>query len=416
MDKVIVKKSKKNQFIIWGMIAAFVVVAGLYFLGAQDSGAKYRVERESLKIATVVNQSFDDYIPVRGIVEPKQTVFLDTIIGGQVEQVYAEEGEVVSRGKPLLKLRNAAIELDIISREAQVSEQLNNLRNTRLSLEQDKLNLKREVLDIRYRIKNLKRQLDKFDSLKTQKLVSEEEFDSLYYEHEYYTGRLALALERQEKNAVLYESQLQQLQESSTHLNKNLTLAKKNIDNLEIKAPVDGYLTSLNVEIGEYVSPGVRLGQVDSTNQFKVRARIDEFYVTRISMGLVATYTQNGRDYSLTIDKVYPQVADGQFEVDFLFTDKVPENIRRGQGLQLKVFLGESEKRLLLSRGGFFATSGGEWVFVLNEDGTQAVKRSIKLGRRNPKFFEVIDGLAENDKVVISNYDNLQDIDQLIIN
>lgn len=415
MDRVVQKKVSKYRMLLRFLAGGLALATFIYFYLSEPTGAQYRIDKDALQIATVVNKSFDDYIPVRGIVEPKQTVFLDTNIGGQVEQIYVEGGETVEKGRPLLKLRNSAIELDIISREAQVAEQLNNLRNTQLSLEQDKLNLKREVLDVRFRLTDLKRQLDKVTSLRKKDLVSKESFEALSNEFQYYERRLELALERQETSQILYKSQLSQLEENSAHLKMSLLLAKKNIDNLEIKAPVDGYLTSMNVEIGEYVSPGLRLGRIDSINQFKVRAQIDEYYLARVQGGLAASYSVDGQDFNLEIDKVYPEVTDGQFVVDLQFKGGAPENIRRGQGLQLKLYLGESENRLLLSLGGFYQSSGGEWVFVLNEDGSEAVKRPVRFGRRNPNYLEVLEGLAENDRVVISSYDNLKNIDRLTI-
>jgi HlyD family secretion protein len=376
----------------------------------------FRVDRERVSIASVVRGEFEDFIPVRGRVTPLKSVFLDAIEGGRIEALLAEEGSFVTAGQPLLELSNTSLQLDVMSREAEVSEQLNNLRNTRLAVEQNRLKLKSDLIDIDYNLKRLNRLVDRRRELYERDLISLQSLEEVEDEFEYNKNRREVTIESQRQDELLRTAQIDQLEDSVKQLENNLVIARKNLENLTIRAPIDGLLSSLNAEIGESKARGERMGQVDIVDQFKITASVDEFYVTRVERGLAAVFTLQDRDYELTTTKVYPEVVGGQFQLDLAFTTEPPADIRRGQTVQLRVQLGASGSALLLDRGGFFQETGGNWAFVLNGNGSHAERRDIRLGRRNPRFFEVLEGLDAGEQVIISDYTAYADMDRITFN
>jgi HlyD family secretion protein len=371
------------------------------------------IDPARVTIGTVTAGAFEDFIPVRGTVMPLETVYLDAVEGGRVEKVYAEEGSVVEAGQPILELSNSALQLDVISREADVTEQMNNLRNTRLALEQNRLSLKRELVEVDYQIKRLGRLAERRKELLDRRLIARQDYDDAADELEYYENRRKITVESQQQDERMRLAQIASLESGVEQLQKNLSIARKNLDNLEVRAPVAGQLTALDAEVGESKPGGERLGQIDDIDDFKITAQVDEFYVTRVAQGQRAELMLDGRPYVLTVTKVYPRVRDGQFEVDLEFDGERPENIRRGQTLQLRLSLGDSSDTLVLPRGGFFEDTGGSWVFVLDASGKAAEKRSIRLGRRNPEYFEVLDGLAAGDRVITSAYSAFGSMDRI---
>lgn len=416
MDRKIVQQI--NPIKKWGLIiAAILVVSYLaYFFSQIPSGKSLTVNSERIVISQVTSGIYEDFIPIRSRVVPAKTVFLDAIEGGRVERVLVEDGASLKAGDLIVELSNASLRLSVLGNEARVAEQLNNMRSIELSLEQNRLKHKSNLIDIKYQIKMLSRQLSREAILLNKGSVVQSKYDDTLDTLNWYRSRLSLTLESQASDALMQGSQLKFLKETSTRLEGSLAISRQNLDNMNVRAPVDGVLSGFNVEIGQSIGRGERLGQVDTPNNYKLTAAIDEFYLGRVDLGQLAQFTQSNNQYQLKISKIYPQVQNGQFEVDFKFIAEQPSGIRRGQTIQTKLTLGDTTKARLIPNGSFYQDTGGNWVFVVTSDGTQATKRQIKLGRRNNQFIEVIDGLEIGEKVVTSSYNSYQDMQRLKLN
>lgn len=415
MDKAIKKKkwTVKNITIysISGLFAIFVIYTILF----GDTSSKLNVETEKITISSVTKNQFQEFIPVTGTAVPIKTVYLDAIEGGRVEEKVIEEGTFVKEGDVLIRFSNTNLYLDVMFREAQVFEQINNLRNTRLAMENSRLQLQGQLIEFNYQIKQQKRSYKRAKELVKKELISPEEYDQICDEYEYLIQRKDLTLETHKQDSIFRGVQIKQLEESVERMTANLKVVKQKLESLEIIAPTSGHLTSLNAEIGESKSAGERLGQIDILDGFKVRVGVDEHYIARINKGQSGEFDFAGKNYKLMIKKIYPEVINGRFEVDMEFVDKEPENIRRGQTLHIRLALGDLSEAVLLARGGFYQKTGGQWVYVLDESGDMATKRSIKLGRMNPQYFEVLSGLEPGEKVITSSYDNFGENDKLIL-
>lgn len=414
MDRKIAQSQKSPKVII-SVVAAFVA-AIIYFWATFDSSTSFTLDGQRIRIAEVSTGIYEDYIPLRATVEPERTVYLDAIDGGRVEAVLVEEGAVVSVGDPIVELSNTSLQLDVIAREAEVSEQLNNLRNTQLAIEQNRLSLKRDLIEIDYQIIRLTRLVQRYEELEGKQFISKNEYDNSRDELEYWEKRRVVTKESQEQDEKIRLVQIEQLNGSVKQLEKNLLLARGNLDDLLIRAPRGGKLTSMNAEIGESKSRGQRLGQIDDIDKFKASAMVNEFYLNRVQLGQKALLSVDGDDYVLEVSKVYPEVQSAQFEVDLRFIDSAPKDIRRGQTLQLRLVLGDTtESATLLVSGPFFNDTGGAWVFVLDADGKVARRRSVQFGRRNPNNIEVDAGLVAGDRVIVSSYASYIEVERLFI-
>ena len=415
MDKKIEKKPLVKRKKFWFSTFSVVIFLVLIMLIITDTGSKLNVETDKIIISTVSEGDFQEFIPVTGTVMPKTTYYLDAILGGIVEQRYVEEGALLKRGDKILKLSNPSLQLNALQNEAATYQQINEARNTRLQIEQNSIALQTQLVDATYSFINSKQLYSREKVMWEKKLVSQQEFEQTRDKYFHDEEQLRLARQNFVQDSILKHSQLEQIATSIDRLQKNLELIRENIDNLTVKAPLTGQLTALDAETGQSKSPGDQLGQIDAMDGFKVRADIDEFYIARVTKGLHATAEIDGMDYKLVIIKVFPEVKNGKFQVDMDFDGKVPDGIRRGQTLQIRLQLSERTKALLLTRGGFYQKTGGQWVFVLNSSGGEAVKKSISLGRQNPDYFEVLSGLKPGDKVVTSSYDNFGNVDKLIL-
>lgn len=413
MDRRIEKKRQPPLKVAAVTALALVGVWLAWRVVQAGSTATYRVERDRITISRVERGQFEDFIPIRGNVTPLRTVYLDAIDGGRVESVLVEEGILVTEGQAIVELSNTSLQLDVISREAEVSEQLNNLRNTRLALEQNRLQLKSDLVEIDYELVRLGRLVERRGSLLEQELVAQRDYDDVKDEHEYFERRREITLESQEQEERMRVAQISSLEDGIVQLQKNLVIARNNLDGLTVRAPQAGLLSALDAEIGESKSRGERLGQIDDVANFKVTALVDEYYVTRVRRGQDAQFTLLDATYPLSVTKVYPEVQNGQFEVDLAFTGEVPSEIRRGQTLQIRLQLGQSGDALLVARGGFHQSTGGAWAFVVDSSGDYAVKRELELGRRNPRHFEVLSGLAVGEQVITSDYAAFLDMDRV---
>lgn len=398
----------------WLVAAALVALlaAGGWFMSGQMESRSLTVYENRVAIGTVTQGVFEDVIPVRGRIEPAQTVFLDAVEGGRVERVLVEAGAAVNAGDLLVELSNPSLQLEVLGNEARVAEQLNSMRTLELNLEQNRLTHKRNLNDIEYQIRMLTRQVAREKALVAQNALADSNLLDTQDTLAWYQQQQVLTLESQQSDARMQEAQLQFLRETSTRLESNLAISRQNLENMNVRAPVAGVLSGFDIQVGQNISQGERFGQVDTPDDFKLTARIDEFYLDRVSIGQTANYD----DFQLVIRKIYPQVQDGQFRVDFAFKGEQPEGIRRGQSLQTRLSLGDASEATLLPNGTFFQDTGGNWIFVLTPDGSEAVRRQIRLGRRNADFIEVLDGLAPGEKVVLSSYSGYKDMERLTLN
>jgi len=414
MDRKIERRSTKPALIIGmaGVVLGLLVFAWFSF----DTSTSFTLDGQRIRIAEVETGVYEDFIPLRAAIEPERTVYLDAIEGGRVESVLVEEGAMVEESQPLLELSNTSLQLDVIAREAEVSEQLNNLRNTQLAIEQNRLKLKSDLIEIDYQIVRLERLIKRYEELEGNQFISENEYESSVDELNYWKNRRDVTRESQQQDEVIRLAQIDQLNGSVAQLEKNLILARANLDNLLVRAPRDGRLTSLNAEIGESKSRGERLGQIDDVDRFKAVALVNEFYLNRVRVGQQALLAVSGREYTLEVSKIYPEVRSAQFEVDLRFVDGTPADVRRGQTLQLRLRLGDTtERAVLLPNGPYFNDTGGAWVFVLDPDGKVARRRPVQFGRRNPNNVEVEGGIEPGEKVIVSSYASFIEVERLFI-
>ena len=412
MDRKIEPQNNLLKRTVLSLIGLSVLALLVYWLLDAASGKALSVATDRIAISTVKSGIFEDFIPIRGRVTPAKTVYLDAVEGGRVERILVEDGASLKAGDLIVELSNASLQLSVLGNEARVAEQLNNMRSIELNLEQNRLEHKRNLVDIRYQIKLRTRQVSREQELVKTGAVSQSTFDDTHDTLDWYKSRLALTLESQQSDARMQTEQLVFLKDTTKRLEGNLAISRQNLDNMNVKAPVDGTLSGFNIEVGQSIGRGERLGQIDTPNDFKVTAFIDEFYLGRVDIGQQATYD----NYAMVVSKVYPQVQNGQFEVDFKFTDAQPADIRRGQTIQTKLTLGDASEALLMPNGAFYQDTGGNWIFVVTQDGKQAIRRTVRLGRRNSRFIEVIEGLDVGEKVVTSPYTSYQDMALLKLN
>ena len=414
MDRPVERRPLRGWMVVAGV--AVLLLLGVAGYRSIDTSTSYTLDGQRIRIAQVATDVYEDYIPLRASVEPERTVYLDAIDGGRVDAVLVEEGAIVEPGQPLIELSNTQLQLDVIAREAQVSEQLNNLRNTQLAIEQNKLALKRDLIEIDYQITRLTRLVERHEALEGKQLLSRDEYESSMDELTYWQDRRLVTLESQVQDEKVRLAQIEQLEASVAQLEKNLELARANLESLVVRAPRAGKLTSLNAEVGESKARGENLGQIDDVDRFKASALVNEFYLARVRVGQQALLTTGGDEYLLEVTKTYPEVRSAQFEVDLAFIGEPPANIRRGQTLQLRLVLGDTtEQATLLPNGPFFNDTGGAWVFVLDATGNVAHRRTVQFGRRNPNAVEVLAGLEPGERVVVSSYASFIEVDRLII-
>ena len=415
MDRIIEKKKWPLKKVIWLVLGTIFVLLVIYNLIWGDHTAKFNVQKERITIETVQKDYFQDYITQTGTVEPISTIYLDAMEGGRVEELVTEEGTMVKKGDVILRLSNTNLHLDIMNREANLAEQMNELRNTRLSMEQNKLSLKKQLLDLDYQLGVQEREYLNGQNLFDKDYISEKEFAEIKEKYDYLVQTRELVIENQKADSLFREIQVTQLENSVAQMQENLNFVRQKLENLNVKAPISGLLVSVNAEIGEAISTGQRLGQIHVLDEFKIRLEIDEHYISRITPNLVGEFEFAGKTYALRIKKIYPEVRNGRFDVDLVFTSEVPANIRTGQTFRVKLELGQPEIAVLLTRGGFYQSSGGQYIFVLDSAEKFAVKRDIRLGRMNPKYYEVLEGLEPGEKVIVSSYENFGKAEKLIL-
>ena len=396
-----------------GVALSAALMAGVAWFALHPAERALRLQMSRITVSPVTTAPFQDFIPVRGRIQPLASVVLDAVQGGRVEEVLAEAGQKVVAGQPLIRLSEPSLELEAIARETQIIEQINNQRSLELNFEQTRSNDAKAVTDADYNITRLQRQVERRSPLAAKGFVSQEQLDQSADELAYQQGLRKLAADALQRDAAVIARGKDLLQRTASRLDANLAAAKSQLDALIVRAPTDGLLTGLDAHVGEEKTRGQHLGQIDRDGGFKATIQVDEFHLARVKPGQRVTATIDGSTSALVVAKVYPQVKDGLFEVDLAFDDAPPAGLRRGQSVQGKLELGGDAPAALLPAGPFLEASGGAWAFVLDRDGTSATRRSVKLGRRNADSVEVLSGLEPGDRVVTSDYAGLDRIDRL---
>jgi HlyD family secretion protein len=409
MDKVIPKKFWNRQRIVLSSLAMLFLTFVVWQFGFADKRSKLNVDAEKLTVSEVSAGSFDEYIIIQGVVQPLKTIQLDAIVGGYVTQKLVDGGNMVKSGDIILRLENQNLKLNFLQSETEASRLVNDLQNTRQRLKVERFNLQKTLSDLDFQTAQAKDVLDRNEKLKMSNMVSDLDYQRTKREYDRLVKQRQIEIESQKYQQENAELQIKQLEGTLMRTQKNVDLWRQTLENLVVKAPVTGLLSAINVEIGSNINQGQNIGQIDDMNGFKLRADIDEHYISRIFTGLKANFEFNSSKYEMEIIKVYPEVNNGRFAVDMTFVKSAPDGIRRGQSSPVRLELGDSQKAILLPVGGFFSDTGGNWVYAVESDGKRAVKRNISLGRKNPNYYEVLDGLKPGDKVITSSYSNYGD-------
>ena len=412
MDKVVERRGlSRNVKIAIG--AGAVLVLALLFWWFMPGAGSQTVTKNRLTISTVQTGRFEDFIPLRAKVTPLLTVYIDSIEGGRVDKVLVEDGADVVAGQPIAMLSNAELQLSTLARQTEVEQQINNMRSQELALSQTRLANERAILDAQLALTTARRQYEREAPLAAKGYVSGKQFNDTTDNYQYQQRRLAVLRRSQASDERLQSSQLDQQQASMKSMSAGLGIARNNLDALNLKAPVTGKLSGFSIQIVQSIQSGERIGQIDSPGRNKLQAGVDEFYLGRVQVGQSASVDWNGKTFRARVMKIYPQVQNGQFQVDLQFLGEEPQGVQRGQTLQAKLTLGDPAPAKLIPNGAFYNESGGAYVFVVSPDGGTAVKRQVRLGRRNPDFIEVLDGLDAGERVITSPYTGFADKDRL---
>ena len=417
MDRVIEQKKglavvfSKKALPYW--LGAGVVALVVYLLLQSDSKTM-RVDANTLTISNVADGKFDDYIRVSGQVQPQTTIQLSPLEGGVVERIVAEEGTRVKAGDPILILSNENLDMQILNSEAELAEKENMLRNTVIQMEQQRLSNRQSEIELGIEVKRNKRHYEQQKALYDDKLIAREEYTKAEEDYFLSVEKYELVRERLKQDSAYRSIEVHRLQESLENMQKNMKIIRRRKENLVIKAPIDGELGLLDAVLGQSIQAGVKIGQINSIGTYKIEAQIDEHYIDRVILGLSATFDRQGEVFNAIVRKVYPEVRSGKFQADFRIDGTQPANIRSGQTYYLNLQLGQSENAVIIPRGSFYQSTGGKWIFVVSPKGDKAVKREIRIGRQNPKYYEVLDGLEPGEKVITSSYESYGDCEVLV--
>ena len=406
------RPARRRRRLLWLGVSVTIILA-LLLASVTLGRDRVRVARDRVGTGVVVKGQFREYIPVTGTVQPIRTVFLDAVQGGVVEEVFVEDGHAIQAGSPILRLANQQFQMDAINREAQLLDQQNNLRTTRLSMDQQTNTWRQQLLQLEYDLKQLERTYRLNEGLKDRDLVAPQEYERSREEYELALDRRDLLKANIRNDSLFRRSQEGQIDASLELIDDNLAFLRRSLENLTVRAPIDGQLSGLRAEIGQTIAQGVRIAQIDVLDAYKVRARIGEHYVARVGEGLSGTFSFAGGDHQLSVAKVYPEVSNGEFEADLYFTGNAPDGIRRGQSLQVRLQLSEDMQAVMVPRGAWFQDTGGSWVYVL-KDGV-AVKRDVELGRQNPDHYEVRSGLQPGDTILTSRYEAFNNAGEVLL-
>ena len=417
MDRKIEKKKgialafTKKALPYWGAALLLVFILWLIF---RDDSKKLRIDADNISIATVTSGEFNDYIRISGQVAPMTTIQISPLEGGVVQQIVAEEGSRGKAGDVIVILSNENLDMQILTSEADLAEKENILRNTMIQMEQQKLSVEQEKLQLQMEVQRNRRTYEAQQALYNDGLIAREDFLKAEEDFELSSSRLRLVENRAKQDSLHRSVEIDRMRESLENMRVNMMMIRKRKENLTIKAPIDGELGLLDVVLGQSVGAGSKIGQINNLDSYKIEAQIDEHYIDRVTPGLEATFERQSERYQAQIRKVYPEVRDGKFKADFKFMEQQPENIRSGQTYYLNLQLGQPVEAVLIPRGAFYQKTGGKWIYVLSPDGTKATKRDIRIGRQNPQYYEVIEGLEPGERVITSSYDNFGESDVLV--
>jgi HlyD family secretion protein len=417
MDTAIGKKRPYGLWIKGFVLAITLVIATGILISEFGSAKTYRAEQDQVKVAIVETGTFEDFINIRGRVVPKTTVYLDAMEDGRVEKILVEYGAIVEQGDLIAVLSSPSLQLSVNTNQAEVIGRLNTIRQIELDSEQSLFTYKHNLVEIDYAIKKLTKNIKRQKKLLAKQVIAERDLIETEDELAYLNKRRQIIIDSQAIEMRIQKQQLAFSQESIKQLEEGLRIVKKNLDSLQVRAPVSGKLSGFDIEIGQSISSGARLGQVDSLKEYKVTNDMDEFYLDRVDLGQNAVYVSEGKEYVLEVNKIYPQVTKGRFKVDFRFVNGIqPKSIRRGQSVAAKLTLSDPTQSLIIPNGSFYSDTGGQWIFVLNKDENKAIKRKISIGRRNINKIEIVGGLEKGEKVIISDYKSFLDMERIIIN
>ena len=414
MDKAIPKKKGLQKKHIGYIVFGLIILVLFYMAFFTDRTSTYKVEKDKLIIETVIEDQFNDYITVPGTVEPISIIFLDAQEGGRVEEILIEEGSMVKKGDIILRLSNPDLYLNILDSEAQLAEKENFLRNTQVTMEQERISIKRELISLKYDIERKERIYRQNSVLIKDSLISREEFIRSREDLDMALSSRELFLERERQDSIFRSVQVETLKANLENMRRNLALVRQRVENLNVKATVDGQLGLLVPEIGQSISRGANMGQINVLTSYKVTAQIDEHYIDRVRTQLNATLDRQGSEFKLIVRRVYPEVRNGTFEIDMVFLDSMPDNIRTGQTYYTSLQLGQPKVSVMVPIGGFFQETGGQWIFVLDPSESFAARRNISVGRKNPKYYEVLEGLKPGEKVIVSGYETFGKNEKLV--
>lgn len=409
MDKKIEPQKWTTKRLVLAAGSILLVGFFAYSFIFMDMRSTLNVERDKLSIYEVQQKSFQEFTTLTGTVQPIQTIYLDAVEGGVVEDIYRESGTMVQRGDTILTLSNSDLRLRVLQQSSSIYDQINQTRNSRLNIEQNSLSLKERLARAENQLEITRSKFQRQQKLYEQELVAEQAYLETKENYEYQKKRYNLIYESFKQDSIKAKQQLRQIDRSLDRMWRSLEAVQGILDRLAVTAPITGQLSTIELNPGQSISSGERIGQIDILENFKVRVAIDEYYLSRVTTGLVGTFTFNGKSRKLRISKVYPVVENGEFQVDMEFMGEVPSGLTRGQSLRIRLELGDSTQALVLNRGGFYQETGGNWVYSITENGEQAVKKEIQLGRENPEYFEVLSGLKAGDKVITSSYDSFGD-------
>ena len=417
MDKIIEKKKgfrallTKKYLPHWfgALLAIFII-----YLIARPNAKTLRIDRDAVTVSTAVRGEFNDYIRISGRVQPMTTIQLSPQEGGIVRTILIEEGSTVRAGDPILILSNDNLDLQILNSEAELAEKENILRNTMIQMEQQKLSVRQEELQLSIDVRRNSRAYEQQKALYEEKLIPREDYLKAEEDFSLSQSKYELVKNRSVQDSLYRTVEIEQMQESLDNMRLNMQMIRRRKENLIVKAPIDGELGLLDVVLGQSIASGTKIGQINSVGVYKIEAQIDEHYIDRVVSGLGATFERQNETYAASIRKVYPEVRDGKFQADFKFDGGQPANIRSGQTYYLNLQLGQPEEAVIIPRGTFYQRTGGKWIYVLTKDGSKAVKREIRIGRQNPQYYEVLEGLEPGEQVLTSSYDLYGDSDVLI--
>ncbi len=413
------KQVKKKKWTWQRITTIVVIIAAVAYFGIemyQTAGtSKLNVQSDRILTDTVRQGIFQEFIPVTGVVLPIKEVLIGAIEGGRVEEKFIEDGTMVRAGESILRLSNPDLQLNYLNQEANIVSQINQIRSNTLLMEQQSLNLKETAIDVDYRLNLLGKRLERNKELYEEGVIAEVEYTETKFEYNSLVQRKLLLDRTLVKDSLSTELQRQQMETTLDLMQRNLVIARQSLDNLIIKAPIGGQLSGLNSELGELITEGSQIAQVDDLTNFKIRVQIDEFYISRIFTQQVGSFNFAGKPYQLYIQKIYPQVTNGTFQADMLFTSSAPEGIKRGQTVSVKLQLSAEQQALLVAKGSFYQTTGGNWIYVIDPSGNLARRRSIRVGQQNPNSYEVLEGLSPGEVVITSSYENFGDNTELVL-